>query len=57
MVAKTSEGKFKKELFIDGRISYEKEWERNMGIRPKTKTEIKRAEKTDKRIKETHTFS
>ena len=50
MVPKTPEGKFKKELFMDGRVSKNKEYQREIGIRKQTKTKIKRARKAQKEL-------
>ena len=56
MVAKTSEGKWKKEVFLDGRLSRKKEFDRQTGLKPKLPSQIKREKKAQKRLKEAHKF-
>jgi hypothetical protein len=53
---KTAEGQWKKEVFLDGRLSRKKEFDRQIGIKPKLPSQIKRAKKQQERLKNLHKF-
>ena len=54
MVAKTDKGKFNKERFGDGRISEDKEFERQTGRRKELPSRIKKNKKQLEKLKNVH---
>jgi len=56
MVPKTPEGKWKKEVFLDGRLSRKKEFERQTGRMKELPSRIKRIKKQQEKLGKVHKF-
>jgi len=54
MAPKTSEGKWRKDVFLDGRLSENREFERQTGRRKELPSKIKREKKQQEKLKNLH---